>query len=124
MSSPELSRVSLESFLDSRRSDTYSPPHHSVPKNWLPTGEVMTRMLFRCVLIAILVCLPAFVTPAGADITRFDLSGTVTDGTGGVLPGVTVTLKNADTGFNRSAVTDAAGRYAFNAVDPTGKWAL
>jgi hypothetical protein len=68
--------------------------------------------------------MPAFVAPLRADITRFDLSGTVTDGTGGVLPGVTVTLKNADTGFNRSVVSDAAGRYSFNAVDPTGKWSL
>lgn len=84
----------------------------------------MTRALLRCVLIAVLVCMPAFVTPVRADITRFDLSGTVSDGTGGVLPGVTVTLKNADTGFNRSVVTDAAGRYSFNAVDPTGRWSL
>ena len=59
-----------------------------------------------------------------ADITRFDLSGIVTDGTGGVLPGVTVSLKNADTGFTRSTVTDAGGRYSFNAVPPTGKWTL
>src|SRR5207249_4831695 len=82
----------------------------------------MIRTLLRCVLTAILACTPAFITSARADITRFDLSGTVTDGTGAVLPGVTVTLKNADTGFNRSVVTDAAGRYSFNAIDPTGKW--
>ena len=51
----------------------------------------------------------AFPAACGADITRFDLSGIVTDGTGGVLPGVTVSLKNADTGFNRSTVTDSEG---------------
>jgi hypothetical protein len=62
--------------------------------------------------------------PVRADITRFDLSGVITDSTGGVLPGVTVTLKNADTGQVRSAVTDADGRYSFNAVPPTGKWTL
>src|SRR5580765_4803418 len=82
----------------------------------------MPRLLFRSVLFAVFLCLiPA---AARADITRFDLSGTVTDGTGGVLPGVTVTLSNADTGFSRSTVTDSEGRYSFNAVPPTGKWTL
>ena len=56
-----------------------------------------------------------------ADVTRFDLSGTVTDSTGGVLPGVTVTLKNTETGFSRSVVTDSAGRYTFTAVPPDGQ---
>ena len=83
----------------------------------------MPRTLSRLV-VAILAAVLAFPAAAGADITRFDLSGTVTDGTGGVLPGVTVSLKNADTGLNRSTVTDSEGRYSFNAVPPTGKWTL
>ncbi len=61
---------------------------------------------------------------ARADVTRFDLAGTVTDATGGVLPGVTLTLKNTDTGFTRSLVTDSQGRYTFNALPSTGKWTL
>ena len=64
------------------------------------------------------------VRPASADVTRFDLSGIVTDATGGVLPGVTVAARNTDTGFTRSAVTDAAGRYNFAALESTGKWSL
>ena len=48
----------------------------------------------------------------------------VTDGTGAVLPGVTVSLQNLDTGLNRTAVTDSDGRYSFNAVPPTGRWRL
>src|SRR3954470_23837463 len=66
----------------------------------------------------------ALVASARADVTRFDLSGTVVDGTGGVLPGVTVTLKNVDTGFVRSATTDDQGRYTFSALNPTGRWTL
>jgi outer membrane receptor protein involved in Fe transport len=66
----------------------------------------------------------AVVASARADVTRFDLSGTVVDGTGGVLPGVTVTLKNVDTGFVRSATTDDQGRYTFTALNPTGRWTL
>src|SRR3982074_2446248 len=84
----------------------------------------MRRPPLRFAAVFVYACVLAFPAPAGADITRFDLSGTVTDGTGGVLPGVTVTLKNADTGFNRSTVTDSEGRYSFNAVPPTGKWTL
>ncbi len=78
----------------------------------------------RFVLVAFFACLLAFPAGVSADITRFDLSGTITDATGGVLPGVSVSLKNADTGFNRSTVTDSEGRYSFNAVPPTGKWTL
>ena len=84
----------------------------------------MPRTLFRFVLVRVFSCLLAVPSPLGADITRFDLSGTVTDGTGGVLPGVTVALKNTDTGLSRSTVTDAEGRYSFNAVPPTGRWTL
>src|SRR5881396_7148 len=81
-----------------------------------------TRWWFlRLALFASLFIAPS---PARGDITRFDLSGTITDGTGAVLPGVTVSLANADTGFNRSTVTDGQGRYSFNAIPPTGKWTL
>src|SRR5258705_10010645 len=84
----------------------------------------MLRTLFRFIVISIFACVVAFPAAVGADITRFDLSGTITDGTGAVLPGVTVSLANADTGFNRSTVTDGQGRYSFNAIPPTGKWTL
>src|SRR5947208_8247275 len=81
-----------------------------------------TSLVRFIILITIATALGS--TVVRADITRFDLSGTITDNTGGVLPGVTVTLKNVDTGSTRSAVTDAAGRYSFTAVPPTGKWTL
>jgi outer membrane receptor protein involved in Fe transport len=83
----------------------------------------MPRTLFRLLASTALVVLAA-ASSARADVTRFDLSGTVVDGTGGVLPGVTVTLKNVDTGFVRSAVTDDQGRYTFTALNPTGRWTL
>src|SRR4029077_20562456 len=82
----------------------------------------MRRSLIRVVgLFAAILLLSV---PLIADVTRFDLSGVVTDATGGILPGVTVNLKNVDTGFTRSTVTDGSGRYSFNAVPPTGKWTL
>ena len=39
------------------------------------------------------------------------LSGTVRDGSGAVLPGVTVTVTQTDTGFTRTVVTDETGGY-------------
>jgi hypothetical protein len=82
----------------------------------------MPRAICRFTALSLIASLLA--VPVRADITRFDLSGTVTDRTGAALPGVTVTLHNVDTGFNRSTVTDAEGRYSFNAVPPTGRWTL
>jgi hypothetical protein len=41
------------------------------------------------------------------------LAGSVTDASGGALPGVTVTATNIATGFSRSAVTSSDGSYRF-----------
>ncbi len=62
--------------------------------------------------------------PALAQQTHFDLAGTVTDNTGAVLPGVTVTLRNLDTGLVRTVVTNELGKYNFPTVPPTGNWRL
>ena len=83
----------------------------------------MRARLLRLMLVGFVLCV-GWPSSAAADVTRFDLAGTVTDATGGVLPGVTVTLHNVDTGFTRSDVTDAGGRYNFTALPPTGKWTL
>jgi len=49
--------------------------------------------------------------PAGAQSTFGTLVGTITDDTGGVLPGVTVVVSNANTGVQRTIVTDETGTY-------------
>ena len=59
-----------------------------------------------------------------ADVTRFELSGTVTDGTGSSLPGATVTIRNLDTGLSQTATTDERGGYRFAPLDPKGRWSL
>ena len=41
------------------------------------------------------------------------ISGTVTDTTGGVLPGVTVAIKNVGTGLTRDTVTGTDGTFVF-----------
>lgn len=46
------------------------------------------------------------------------LTGNVTDPTGAVIPGATITMKNVDTGAERTAVADAQGRYTIQQVTP------
>jgi hypothetical protein len=46
------------------------------------------------------------------------ISGTAKDAQGGVLPGVTVTLRNEATGVTRTTVTEADGSYRFPALNP------
>src|SRR6185369_99613 len=48
---------------------------------------------------------------AAAQDFRGAVSGTITDATGGVLPGVTVTVANTATGVSQHVVTDAQGLY-------------
>ncbi|MCX6027653.1 MAG: TonB-dependent receptor, partial [Chloroflexi bacterium] len=56
---------------------------------------------------------------AGAAQTQTGgVTGAVSDASGGVLPGATVTIKSSDTGAVRSTVTDSAGRYVIANVAP------
>ncbi|MDQ3440213.1 MAG: carboxypeptidase-like regulatory domain-containing protein, partial [Planctomycetota bacterium] len=59
----------------------------------------------------------AAVTSATAQ-TGGTLLGTVVDDQGLPLPGATITFTNVDTGFSRSDVTDAQGRYRAAALPP------
>jgi outer membrane receptor protein involved in Fe transport len=81
----------------------------------------MPRLLIRSLLVAALVitAAAAYAQPAQTGT----ISGAVEDTTGGVLPGVTVTLQSQDRGFTRSTVTDENGRYVFPAV-PIGPYTV
>jgi hypothetical protein len=48
---------------------------------------------------------------AQSQATTGVIEGTVTDTSGGVLPGVTMTLRNTATNFEQTLVTDAQGRF-------------
>ena len=66
--------------------------------------------------------LVASVSPAPAQATA-QINGTVTDSSGAVLPGVTVTAVQTETAFRREAVTDADGSYALLNL-PVGPYRL
>jgi len=46
------------------------------------------------------------------------ITGTLKDQSGGVLPGVTVTARNQDTGLTRSSVSEGTGAYRLSALPP------
>jgi hypothetical protein len=68
-------------------------------------------------------CLALATAAAWAQLSTAQLSGRVTDESGAVLPGVTVTMTQTDTGFSRSDVTDDGGAYVLPTL-PTGPYRL
>ncbi|MBM3819452.1 MAG: hypothetical protein FJW14_10635 [Acidimicrobiia bacterium] len=64
-----------------------------------------------------------FHAPEGWAQGTAQINGTVRDESGAVLPGVTVTATQADTGFTRTVVTNEAGAYAMPSL-PTGPYRL
>ena len=74
-----------------------------------------TRVLSRITAALTMVGLASL---AQAQMTRGSLGGTVRDDTGGVLPGVTVTITNEATGITRSVVTNTVGFYRAPALEP------
>ncbi|HEU5257437.1 MAG TPA: TonB-dependent receptor [Vicinamibacterales bacterium] len=76
--------------------------------------------------LALLVGALAFLlttTSASAQLSTAQLSGRITDESGAVLPGVTVTATQTDTGLTRSVTTDAGGTYVLPNL-PTGPYRL
>ena len=57
--------------------------------------------------------------PAAAQTNTGQISGTIRDGSGAVLPGVTVTITNVGTAIARSDVTNDVGFYRITAL-PVG----
>jgi len=56
---------------------------------------------------------------AQSGVATADLSGTVTDPQGAVVPDATVTLRNVKTNAERTVTTSSEGRYVFSAVQPS-----
>ena len=74
-----------------------------------------------CILSAALAAL--FSVGAWSQTQLATVSGTITDPSGAVVPGVSVTIVSQGTGLKRSALTDTAGEYRFAGL-PTGSYSL
>lgn len=51
-------------------------------------------------------------------IVSGDITGTVTDPSGAIIPGASVTIKNSDTGASQTGTTNASGAYRFALLKP------
>jgi len=69
---------------------------------------------------AVILCFPLFIAgPAFSQSTNSgDIRGTVTDSSGAVVPGVTVTVLNLDTGATKDLVTNSDGLYDTASILP------
>src|SRR5437763_14025881 len=87
------------------------------------SGEIrMNRIVSFSLVAAIfaLLCVGTAFGQGGAG----ELTGLVTDPTGAVVSGATVTLTNPATGEKRTAVTSGAGIYRFTALPVVGAYTL
>jgi len=62
--------------------------------------------------------LAMWIGDAPASAQNAQITGVVKDQSGAVIPGVTITATNGDTGFSRTAVSDAKGEYRLPALPP------
>jgi hypothetical protein len=69
--------------------------------------------LFTARLIVIWVFTLLCATPSWAQFETGSITGTVSDASGGALPGATVTLRNLDTNVSQATVTNDSGAYEF-----------
>ncbi len=76
----------------------------------------MRKWILALAVMAVWCAAPAYAQNA-------QINGTLKDNTGGVLPGVTVTAKNEQTGFTRTTVSQATGKYRLAALPP-GEYAI
>lgn len=78
---------------------------------------------FRLSVLAALVAI-IFGSIATMAQTQSGVTGVVTDQSGAVVPGVTVTLTNTKTGQEQTVTTSDEGSYRFNNVDPGAGYTL
>src|SRR5437763_1078125 len=75
---------------------------------------------FRWMAVAVALWIPA---AAVAQVTTADIVGRVTDSTGAVLPGATITIENLATHDVRTAPANGTGDYLFNLL-PIGAYTV
>src|SRR5439155_20554100 len=106
------------------------PPHSSAPlsaprrrhrraASLFEEGSMSTthrRFLARASTLGIAVAV--LTASATAQQQLGAMQGTIVDQTRGVLPGVTVTVTNTDTGIRRTTTTNETGVYRVPSLDP------
>jgi hypothetical protein len=80
----------------------------------------LRQLLAACLLVLTPLALPE---SASAQAVTGTIIGTVADATGAVLPGVSVTVKQTETGFTRTLTSDSNGEYTAASI-PTGTYTV
>jgi hypothetical protein len=77
----------------------------------------------RGLMACVLACVLGLTASAAAQGAGGVISGTIKDAQGGALPGVSLTLRNVESGVTRTAVSEADGAYRLPGVPP-GRYEL
>jgi hypothetical protein len=88
----------------------------SVSSRKIPNAPGRGKLILSCLLVA---CTFLWLTEVGHAQYRTSIQGTVTDPSGAVVSGATVTLNNNETNQTSQATTTDAGVYVFNALLPS-----
>ena len=80
------------------------------------------KIITHAIALTLLLMIP-IVTASAQSLTQGNILGTVTDPSGAVVPGATVTLKNDNTGATLTRTTNNSGFYEF-ALLPPGSYTL
>src|SRR5207249_9282129 len=99
---------------------------HSLPissvnlaKESFEEGPMRGKILATTLLYLFFVSIPGFAQTGNAQ-----LSGVVTDPSGALIPGVTITLTKADTGVVTTTLTNEVGVYNFPSVQPGSAYSV
>jgi len=87
----------------------------STPTNSTPRGSVVLTGLLSSLAVLWLAC---FLVPSAHGQYRTSIQGVVSDPTGAVIPGATLTLTNNGTNEKQVRTSDSNGVYNFNALPP------
>ena len=82
----------------------------------------MKRLCLLLILLALGALVPSAASAQATAVTG-QIEGRVADSSDAVLPGVTVTVRNTQTGFSRNTTTDGEGRYRLSLL-PLGLYSV
>ena len=85
--------------------------------------EIWRRIRWALHIALVLACLMGLTAPIAAQGTGGVIAGTIKDGQGGALPGVSLTLRNVESGVVRAAVSEGNGTYRLPGLPP-GRYQL
>jgi Carboxypeptidase regulatory-like domain len=91
--------------------------YHLTMKTFNPQEDTHMRFRNLAMFLAIFALIGALQMGAQS-FTTGEISGTVTDPSGAVLPNVTVTLKSVEKGNTQSGTTNSQGAYRFSLLSP------